>query len=172
MINKNAYIYMGLILGQVNRYLKKLSGQEFNAYYSKNTSGIDFIKSALGYAHLYDNNYQGAFFSEDDADPTFDDYSIPAKNENLTVSVMQNLGFSDFGTYIEGNSIYKITNNGTETVTINHAYLVFAANDSRGEPIQCLLDHTKLNSPLSIPAGESRKLLYTVRIPNNPYSST
>ena len=84
----------------------------------------------------------------------------------ISVSVPSAVSFSRFDTYDEYSVTFGVTNITAEAITISEVGLTaipYSYISSTNIFKYALVDRTVLNTPVTIPAGESKQITYTFR---------
>lgn len=99
----------------------------------------------------------GVFFGTGDATPTVDDYTLAGDViSGISITASKNsVGKELDAGYAELTTVYGISNNNTEEVTVREIALAYYG---------CILDRTVLDTPVTIPAGGIGQVTYTIRM--------
>ena len=106
----------------------------------------------------------GVAFGTGTTPATMSDYfleSILTKTE-ISVSTPSAVNFSRYDTYEEYTVTFGITNKTAEAITISEVGLT-AIPYSYSTASYALVDRTVLDTPITIPAGQSKQITYTIR---------
>ena len=106
----------------------------------------------------------GVSFGTGTTPATVSDYCLESilASTQINVSVPSAVSYSRGDTYEEYSVTFGITNKTTEAITISEVGLT--AEPSGGNPIlYALVDRTVLDTPVTIPAGQSKQITYTIR---------
>ena len=110
-----------------------------------------------------DTDEYGIALLESAPEPSVEEYYAPGKTSSDISCVYLNTYISSFDDHVEIQAAYNVTNNRTETFTISHIYYT-GSSTIYSEGPHVLIDHTKLETPIEIPAGESKTVTYKFRI--------
>ena len=82
----------------------------------------------------------------------------------ITVSIPSAVSYSRGDNYDEYSVSFGVTNKITEAITVSEVGLTAAPYYSGGSSDVCVLvDRTVLDTPITIPAGQSKQITYTIR---------
>lgn len=59
-----------------------------------------------------------------------------------------------------------LVNSSSSDVIVSEVGLIASMGSYNNKDYKCLLEHTLLDEPITIPAGEVGKVIYTINIPN------
>ena len=104
----------------------------------------------------------GVSFGTGTTPATVSDYFLESilTDTQISVSVPSAVSFSRFDTYDEYSVTFGVTNITAEAITISEVGLT--ANP-QSNPYYVLVDRTVLDTPITIPAGQSKQITYTIR---------
>ena len=153
--NKSSNALAAKTINGSTYYLNKLSGWPV---YNMSTT-----------VRVSSSAYAGIWIGSGTTPPTADDYSL---EERITSNASGTATIS--GDYIDsdGNPTLKmvvtITNTGSDSITISEIGFFQSINaatsvSASGSDAVFMLDRTLLNTPVSIPAGESAAITYTLK---------
>lgn len=107
--------------------------------------------------------YGGVILGTGDTPPTLDDY-------RLSGTVISTFAYnSSFTSETDGDgvtmqTVFTITNTGTEAFTIKEIGLIASTGTNASEQYKMLYDRTVLDNPVTIPAGGVGQVTYTIRM--------
>lgn len=109
--------------------------------------------------------WYGTWFGTGTTPATADDYTLESPITDGTLSfhnaaTVSGVANSDHYRY---SMTYDVTNTGSEDITVSEIGL-FSLNASSGL-WQSLLDHTVLETPITVPAGQTVPINYTIKLP-------
>ena len=110
------------------------------------------------------SNTHGVSFGTGTTPATTSDYSLESilTSSQISVSVPNAVSFSRVDTYDEYSVTFGVTNKTNEAITISEVGLT--AIPISGNPNKyALVDRTVLDEPITIPAGQSKQITYTIR---------
>lgn len=110
----------------------------------------------------------GVFFGTGTTEPTEDDYTIeaPLNSTNMIkaniLPILTNI-YTDSNDCLCVDLIYSIKNESDTSVTITEVGM-FSHTQNTGTHRPIMLDHTLLDEPLTIAAGEIKQFKYTIKM--------
>ena len=108
----------------------------------------------------------GVSFGTGTTPATSSDYWLESAlgSTQISVSTPSAVSFSQFDTYEEYSVTFGITNKTAEAITISEVGLTALTNMGTSEDYcYVLVDRTVLDTPVTIPAGQSKQITYTIR---------
>ena len=110
-------------------------------------------------------NYSGVSFGTGTTPATVSDYFLESilYEAQISVSNPSTVSFSRGDTYDEYTATFGVTNETTDAITISEVGLSAVANKTIATNPCVLVDRTVLDAPITIPAGESKQITYTIR---------
>ena len=103
----------------------------------------------------------GVSFGTGTTQSTASDYVLESilGDTQINVSVPSGISFNKFDTYEEYTVTFGVTNKTTEVITISEVGLTVPISGGS----YALVDRTVLETPVTIPAGQSKQITYTIR---------
>lgn len=165
MLNLNALkLITGCTMSDTTQVVLANGKGSATLYHSENTvrqvfSGINIIRRTA-YADLTDSGSTGLYFCSTAQSPTVNDYDFADKNAVLNLEGSGTAPAVEFfDDHADIFSALTVTNPNSQDAVISEIYYVkYYGNGAY------LLDHTVLDSPITIPANGVRSLTYTIRI--------
>lgn len=154
-------------------------GEEDDTFVSLDGSSTQFIKGSDysvmvgGIYNEYKNasmrvlrtnytGYGGVVLGTGTQAPTIDDYCLSGDLiSSYTHSASFSNDFDENGAF--GTTLFTITNTGTKAFTIGEIGLISGLN-SNGSSYKALLEHTVLETPITIEPGGVGQITYTLRM--------
>ena len=162
MLTKNFYSYMVAKLSDLNTSCVLIDGKQSEI--KSNSSGTKVFAAMLKRSTNSADDKGGVLFGAGTAPATVQDYKLDAPiTTGLSIIFPNNL------TYAKGNSFedvavtYGVTNTSSSEITISEIGLVATIYISGNLYESILVDRTVLDTPVTIPAGESKQIAYTIR---------
>ena len=106
----------------------------------------------------------GVSFGTGTTPATVSDYALESilGDNKINVSTPSSISFSRYDTYEEYTVTFGVTNKTAEAITISEVGLT--SLPLKGTPnYYALVDRTVLDTPVTIPAGQSKQITYTIR---------
>lgn len=162
MLTKNFYSYIksSFNAGDGTAIFKLPNGNILTSYI---TTGHKPPFSVMNVWAKQVDNY-GVSFGTGTTPATASDYCLESilGTTQISVTVPSAVTFSRGDTFDEYSVTFGITNITTEAITISEAGLT--AMPFKGNPNHyALVDRTVLDTPVTIPAGQSKQITYTIR---------
>ena len=158
MLTKNFYSYMRGVLQNTTAdfTLKNGSLQPSVVTYSSHIPPFAAMNK-----HVVNTNDPGVSFGIGTTPANATDYKLEnsLSSTQLRVSVPSAVSFSRENTYDEYSVTFGVTNITTATITISEVGLIAAPQTA----YPALVDRTVLDTPVTIPAGQSKQITYTIR---------
>ena len=109
-------------------------------------------------------SFPGVFFGTNATPATASDYDLGSiiLSSNMSVIVPTEVSFNVTNEYQEYTATYGVRNKTEEAISIAEIGL-FAGVGSSSSMSRCLVDRTVLDTPVTIPAGQSKQITYTIR---------
>ena len=103
----------------------------------------------------------GVSFGTGTTPATASDYVLESilGDTQINVSVPSGISFNKFDTYEEYTVTFGVTNITSEVITISEVGLTVPISGAS----YALVDRTVLDAPVTIPAGQSKQITYTIR---------
>ena len=108
----------------------------------------------------------GVSFGTGTTPATASDYVLESilGNDKINVSTPSSISFSRYDTYEEYTVTFGVTNITAEAITISEMGLTaMPYSPNSGDNCYALVDRTVLDTPITIPAGQSKQITYTIR---------
>ena len=158
MLTKNFYSYMRAAFQKTSATFTLTDGTTDMTKLFNDTPPFDAMNAwADG-----KTNIKGVSFGTGTTPATVSDYFLESilTDTQISVSVPSAVSFSRFDTYDEYSVTFGVTNITAEAITISEVGLT--ANP-QSNPYYVLVDRTVLDTPITIPAGQSKQITYTIR---------
>ena len=161
MLTKNFYSYMRGAFSAAGKEIPfvKTDGTTTNLRYSNNFAPFTVMNK-----WSVDNNGFGVSFGKGTTPATMSDYSIESglDGTQISVSYPNSVSYSRGDTFDEYSVSFGITNITSDAITISEVGLIVGVNSGSSEN-KVLVDRTVLDAPVTIPAGQSKQITYTIR---------
>ena len=161
MLTKNFYSYMNAAFSAAGKEVTfvKTDGTTANLRYSNS-----FTPFAVMNKWSVNNNGFGVSFGTGTTPATMSDYSIESGlgGTQISVSYPDSVSYSRDNTFDMYSVSFGITNKTAEAITISEVGLT-AVPYSYSTASYALVDRTVLDTPVTIPAGQSKQITYTIR---------
>ena len=161
MLTKNFYSYMRAVFQDTSAEFVKTDGTATSkTYYNADNPFVVMKNWAASISTA------GVSFGTGATPATASDYVLESilDNTKINVSVPSAVSYSRGDTYDEYSVSFGVTNKTTETITISEVGLTAAPYYSSGSTsVYVLVDRTVLDTPVTIPAGQSKQITYTIR---------
>ena len=157
MLTKNFYAYMrGALQGVTVDFKITNGGKKYST--SITTSSIPPFK-AIGY-WATDFTSKGVCFGTGTTPPTLSDYYLESVLDNAQIAVTppSAVAFSQGDAFDEYSASFGVTNKTDGPVTISEVGLLAYPGVNAA-----LVDRTVLDTPVTIPAHETKHIAYTIR---------
>ena len=108
----------------------------------------------------------GVSFGTGTTPATASDYFLKSilSNTQINVSTPSSISFSRYDTYEEYTVTFGVTNKTADAITISEMGLTaMPYSPNSGNNYYALVDRTVLDAPVTIPAGQSKQITYTIR---------
>ena len=162
MLTKNFYSYMVAKLSDLKTPCTYIDGAQGEI--NGGSAGTKVFAAMLKQSINSENDKGGVLFGAGTAPATVQDYKLDAPiTTGLSIIIPNNF------TYAKGNSFqdvavtYGVTNTSSSEITISEIGLVATIYVSGNLYESILVDRTVLDTPVTIPAGESKQITYTFR---------
>ena len=108
----------------------------------------------------------GVSFGTGTTPATASDYVLESilDGNKINVSTPSSISFSRYDTYEEYTVTFGVTNKTADAITISEMGLTaMPYSPNNGGNYYALVDRTVLDAPVTIPAGQSKQITYTIR---------
>ena len=108
----------------------------------------------------------GVSFGTGTTPATASDYVLESilDDKKINVSTPSSISFSRYDTYEEYTVTFGITNKTADAIAISEIGLTaMPYSPYNGNNVFALVDRTVLETPITIPAGQSKQITYTIR---------
>lgn len=108
----------------------------------------------------------GVSFGTGTTPATASDYVLESilDDNKINVSTPSSISFSRYDTYEEYTVTFGVTNKTADAITISEMGLTAVPySPHSGNNFFALVDRTVLDAPITIPAGQSKQITYTIR---------
>ena len=157
-----ALLMAGARNGAKNRYGETTSVSRSTLF----DSGSGIKQSMLVPSVLYDKTTYGVFFGSGTTPPTVHDYGMEsAIVGGITIATPSDVSVTETDDYWEMSATYGISANSDTTISEVGLFIVY--NKSSDITTSIMVDRTVLETPIVIPAGQSKQVTYTIRL-NKP----
>lgn len=147
-------------------------GKIFNVYPQNAVSPFAAMKSAgvsIQTEETQTKSMTGVRFGSDDTPPTVNDYKLGSQiTSGLSFTNPAQITYTLSNTYSEYAATYGVTNTSEGTIVVKEIGLFSQPSTTSLEGTQigyiaALVDRTVLDQPITIPAGQSKQITYTIR---------
>lgn len=158
MLTKNFYAYMRAVLQNTSAEFTLKNG---NAQPSIVTFANYIPPFVAMNKHVVNSNDAGVSFGIGTTPANTTDYKLenPLPSTQISVSVPSAVSYSRGDTCDEYSVTFGVTNKTSDAITISEIGLI--ASPQTSYPV--LVDRTVLDTPVTIPAGQSKQITYTIR---------
>lgn len=161
MLNKNFYSYMRAAFSAADKAITfvKTDGTTENLRYSNSYPLFEVMNKWSV------NNYGfGVSFGAGTTPATLEDYKLENSLSSAQISVNNPSGvsFSRGDTFDEYSVSFGVTNKTSDAITISEVGL-FVSVSKGSTTSTVLVDRTVLDTPVTIPANETKHIAYTIR---------
>ena len=163
MLTKNFYAYIKAAF----------SGSDSTAIFTKTDGTKGEVSISSSYPPFKVMNswskstiMSGVSFGTGTTPATVSDYFLESilTETQINVSTPSSVSFNKFDTYEEYTVTFGVTNKTADAITISEMGLTaIPYSPYSGTPYYVLVDHTVLDTPVTIPAGQSKQITYTIR---------
>ena len=166
MLTKNFYSFMGSALSGSSTSARFIL-VDGSGYTAPITTSDSPPFSAMN-IWSYSVEKKGVSFGTGTTPATASDYVLESilDNTKINVSVPSAVSYSRGDTYDEYSVTFGVTNKTAEAITISEIGLTampYKGSSSSGTTNYALVDRTVLDAPITIPAGQSKQITYTIR---------
>ena len=156
MLTKNFYSYMRATLQKTTASFIDTNGTAIGAEANTNSPPFVVMKRWRN-----PNNTTGVSFGKGATPATVSDYELESILDNTKISVTapSAVSYSRGDTFDEYSVSFGVTNETAIAITISEVGLVAQPYTS----VYVLVDRTVLDTPITIPAGQSKQITYTIR---------
>ena len=164
MLTKNFYSYIRAAFQKTSASFKTISGTVSNTTLNSDNPPFKTMNSWTA-----SSNSCGVAFGTGTTPATPSDYFLESilSSTEIGVSTPSAVSFSRFDTYEEYSVTFGITNKTDSAIVISEVGLItepyYLANGNNYTHIRALVDRTVLDTPVTIPAGQSKQITYTIR---------
>ena len=163
MLTKNFYSYMRAALKKTSAEFTKTDGTTETISLYNDASPLIIMQY---WTASVDNG--GVSFGTGTTPADISDYYLESilDSEKISVATPSAVSFSQFDIYEEHSVTFGITNKTAEAITISEVGLAAVPHHSSSNTgvRKCVLvDRTVLDTPVTIPAGQSKQITYTIR---------
>ena len=159
MLTKNFYSYIKAALQRASADFTLTDGSTTQSDSISNSGKIP-LKTMNAWAR--GNSSNGVGFGTGTTPASASDYKLESflTHQKISVANPSQVSFNKFDTYEEYTVTFGVTNITAEAITISEVGLMATLDSSAG----CnLVDRTVLDVPVTIPAGQSKQITYTIR---------
>ena len=162
MLTKNFYSYMVAKLSNLNTSCTHIDGTRGEI--SSNSSGTRVFAAMLKRSINSNDDKAGVLFGAGTTPATVQDYKLDAPiTTGLSIIFPNSLTYAKGASFEDVAVTYGVTNTSSSEITISEIGLVASIYVSGNLYNSILVDRTVLNAPVTIPAGESKQITYTIR---------
>ncbi len=157
MLTKNFYALMRTALGKTSSTVTSIENTTVTvSMNSTNWYGV------FGNMNFYgENGYQYVRFGSGTTPATVNDYTLESQiNSDITVTNPNKVTTEQTDSYISWTATFGVK--ASVEITISEIGLIAKAYLSSGA-VTTLVDRTVLDTPITIPAGQSKQITYTIR---------
>ena len=164
MLTKNFYSYMRATLQKTSVEFTKTDGNTSTA----NINGDSPPFNVMVYWSKALNKI-GVSFGTGTTPSTVSDYFLESilGDTQISVTVPSAVTFSRVDTFDEYSVSFGVTNITDEAITISEVGLIanplYGGSPTSSSNVYTLVDRTVLDAPVTIPAGQSKQIAYTIR---------
>ena len=161
MLTKNFYSYMRMALQKVYATITKTDGTTKDLHLSSSYSEPPF---AVMNKWSITNTGTGVSFGTGTTPAVVSDYALQSTlgDTKISVSLPSKVTYSRGDTFDEYSVSFGVTNKTSDAITISEVGLFSWASDS-SITYNFLVDRTVLDTPVTIPAHETKHIAYTIR---------
>ena len=159
MLTKNFYSFMRAALQKTSATFTLRSGSTNAFSYVSSNSTAPF--EALEIWGDGQTNVKGVSFGIGTTPATTSDYCLESilGSTQISVSVPSAVSYSRGDAFDEYSVSFGVTNITAEAITISEVGLIATPSSAN----YVLVDRTVLDTPVTIPAGQSKQITYTIR---------
>ena len=162
MLTKNFYSYMRAAFKKTSATFTKTDG-------TTETIGLTNDSPPFVIMQYWTTSVDigGVSFGTGNTPAAISDYYLESilDSKKIGVATPSAVSFSQFDTYEEHSVTFGITNKTAEAITISEVGLTavpyYSSSTSTRKCV--LVDRTVLDNPITIPAGQSKQITYTIR---------
>ena len=164
MLTKNFYSYMRAALQKTSATFTLPDGTTNMTNLSNDTPPFNAMNAwADGTTKI-----KGVSFGTGTTPATASDYSLESilGTTQISVATPSSVSFSRVDTYEEYSVTFGVTNKTADAITISEVGLTaipYSYSSSTNVLKYALVDRTVLDTPVTIPAGQSKQITYTIR---------
>ena len=158
MLTKNFYSYMRAALQSTSATFTLTDGTTKSISLSNGRAPFVVMKNWVS-----SSNPAGVSFGTGTTPADASNYKLESilSSAQISVATPSTVSFSRFDAYDEYSVTFGITNRTTDAITISEIGLI--AHPNGGNWDVALVDRTVLDTPVTIPAGQSKQITYTIR---------
>ncbi len=157
MLTKNFYALMRTAIGKINSTVTNLQNAAVTVPFSKNN--WYGILCAMNYYTMA--GYQYVRFGNGTTPATVNDYKLESQiDSGITVANPSTVTTEQTDSYISWTVTFGVS--ASVETTISEIGLISKAYITNGDTAT-LVDRTVLDEPITIPAGQSKQITYTIR---------
>ena len=163
MLTKNFYSYMVAKLSELNTSCVLIDGSRSEI--KSNSSGTKVFAAMLKQStNSSGGDNGGVSFGAGTSPATAQDYKLAAPiTTGLSIIFPKSLTYAKGASFEDVAVTYGVTNISSSEITISEIGLVATIFVSGNLYNSVLVDRTVLDTPVTIPAGESKQITYTIR---------
>ena len=160
MLTRNFYSYMRIALQKTAATFTKGDGTTTSIFSNGGDTPFNAMKQWAA-----QSNATGVSFGIGTTPATASDYALESilSNTQISVSVPSSVSYSQVDTFDEYSVSFGVTNITDATITISEVGLIASIAVPNSETFYVLVDRTVLDAPVTIPAGQSKQITYTIR---------
>ena len=164
MLTKNFYSYMRAALQKTPAEFLQPDGLTTTKNLTSDQAPFKVMNTWASYSET-----TGVSFGTGTTIATASDYRLEniLNSEKINVVTPSEVSFSRFGAYEEYSVTFGVTNKTTYPITISEVGLTakpfYFANGNNYTHTYALVDRTVLDTPVTIPVGQSKQITYTIR---------
>lgn len=135
------------------------SGSEFNLRLDSDSIGNNY----WGYDLVNQSQNYGIHVGSGTTPPTPQDYNLESKipSRSVTLSNQTRDSSCENGIF-KRETTFTVTNRGSSELTVSEVGLINQTESTTNQTKYVLIDRTLLDSPATIPAGETATITYTI----------
>ena len=159
MLTKNFYALMRTALGKTSSTITNIENTTGTVSMSSSTSNWYGVFSSMNYYET--NGTQYVRFGSGTTPATVNDYKLESLiDSGITVAQPSKVTTEQTDSYILWTVTFGVS--ASAEITISEIGLISKARLPSGET-NTLVDRTVLDTPITIPAGQSKQITYTIR---------
>ena len=166
MLTKNFYQVLNTALLNKTAKVTTAAGAEktFNRADVITNNAWNLFNAMVYRSSNSQESFPGVFFGTDATPATASDHDLGSiiLSSDMSVIVPTEVSFNVTNEYQEYTATYGVRNKTAEAISISEIGL-FAGAGSSNSMSRYLVDRTVLAEPITIPAGQSKQITYTIR---------